>query len=89
MACSLVIAKPLSEAMLKIVNSIPGNKLQWILNRNSFILIQENAFENIAWKMAAVLFGPQYVNDKRQKYENTLVASAIFMFFEFVIYEMT
>ena len=31
-----------------------GNKLQWNLNRNSCIFIQENAFENVVWKMAAI-----------------------------------
>ena len=35
-------------------------KLQWNLNRNSHIFIQENAFEHVDWKMAAVLSRPQY-----------------------------
>ena len=39
-----------------------GNKNQWNLNRNSNIFIQENAFEYIVWKMAAILSRPQYVN---------------------------
>ena len=43
----------------KIVNWIGGNKHQWNSNRNSSILIQENAFKNVVWKMAANLSGPQ------------------------------
>ena len=37
------------------------NKLQWHLKINSYHLIQENAFENVVWKMAAILSRPQYV----------------------------
>ena len=32
------------------------------LNRNSYIFIQENAFENVVWKMAAILSRPGCVN---------------------------
>ena len=39
-----------------------GNKNQWNLNRNLYIFIQENAFENVVWKMAAILSLPQCVN---------------------------
>ena len=39
-----------------------GNKPQWNLNWNSFIFIRENAFENVFWKMAAILSWPQCVN---------------------------
>ena len=39
-----------------------GNKLQWNRNRNLSIFIQENAFENVVWKMAAILSRPQCVN---------------------------
>ena len=35
------------------------NKLQWNFNRNSYILIQGNAFENVVWQMAAILSRPQ------------------------------
>ena len=31
------------------------NKFQWILSRNSYIFIQENAFENIVCEKAAIL----------------------------------
>ena len=47
-------AKPLSESMLEIVNWTLGNKFQWNLNQNLFIFIQESAFENVIWKMAAI-----------------------------------
>ena len=40
----------------------PKEKLQWNLNRNSHIFIQENAFENVVWKLAATLSLPQYAN---------------------------
>ena len=33
-----------------------------VIMRNSYILIQENAFENIVSKMAAILSRPQCVN---------------------------
>ena len=45
-----------------IVNWTLGNKLQWKPNRNLYIFIQENAFENIVWEMVAVLSRPQCVN---------------------------
>ena len=36
--------------------------LHWNDNQDSYIFIQENAFENIVWKMAAILSRPQCVN---------------------------
>ena len=47
-----------------IVNWTPGNKLQWNLNRNLYIFIQENALENIVWKIAAILSRPQCDNKR-------------------------
>ena len=44
-----------------IVNWNLGRKLQWNFIRNSSIFIQENAFENVVWKMAAILSWPQCV----------------------------
>ena len=38
-----------------------GTQFQWNLNLNSYIFIQENAFENV-WKMASILSQPQCVN---------------------------
>ena len=39
-----------------------GNKLEWNLKRNSYIFIQEKAFENVTWKIPAILSRPQCVN---------------------------
>ena len=41
------------------------NKLQWNRHRNSGIFVQENAFENVVWKMATILSPPQCVNITR------------------------
>ena len=38
-----------------------GKKFQWNLNRNLYIFIQENAFENVVWKLAVILSRPQCV----------------------------
>ena len=45
-----------------IVSWTPRNKLQWNSNRNSYIFIQENPFENVVWKMAAILSQPRWVS---------------------------
>ena len=45
-----------------ILNLTPRNKLQWNFNRYSNIFIQENPFQNVVWKMAAILSRPQCVN---------------------------
>ena len=44
-----------------IVNWTLGNKFQWNLNWNLYIFIQENAFDNVVWKMAAILSRPHCV----------------------------
>ena len=44
-----------------IVNWTLRNKLQWNFDRNSYIFIQENAFDNVVWKMAAILSWTQCV----------------------------
>ena len=41
--------------------SFSATLLQWNLNRNSYIFIKENGFENVVWKMVAILSGPQCV----------------------------
>ena len=48
-----------------IVNWIPRNKLQWNFNRISYIFNQENAFESVVWKWAAILSRPRCVNCKQ------------------------
>ena len=47
-----------------IVNWALRNKYQWNFKRNSckYIFVQQNAFENVIWKNAAILSRPQYVN---------------------------
>ena len=42
---------------------IHRNKLQWNINRNSNIFIQDIAFENVVWKMSTILSRPQCVKD--------------------------
>ena len=48
-----------------IVNWALRNKLQSNPNRNSYLFIQENAFEHV-WKMAAILSPPQCVKDVKR-----------------------
>ena len=63
MACRLDGAKPLSERMLEYCNLNPWEQTSVKYFRNLYTVIQENAFENVVWKMAAVLSRPQCVND--------------------------
>ena len=44
-----------------IVNLTLRNKLQWNINHNWYIFTQENTFEHVVWKMAAVLSRPRCV----------------------------
>ena len=50
------------------------NKLQWNSNRNLYIFIQENLFENVVWKKVPILYPPQCVNP----YHAELVLGNIF-----------
>ena len=68
MACRLVGAKPLSEPMLEYCQLDPWDKLQRNFNQNSYIFIQESAFENVVWKMAAIFSRPQCVNQSLNDY---------------------
>ena len=61
MACRLAGVKPLSEPILEYSQLNFKNKHQWNLNQNSCIFIPENAFENVVWKMAAIVSRPQCV----------------------------
>ena len=45
-----------------IVNSNLRNKLQWNPRQNSFIFIQENAFENVVCNRASIQSRSQWVN---------------------------
>ena len=50
-----------------------GNKLQWNLRWNLYIFIQENAFETVVRKLAAVLPRPQCFNGKSQMANNLIM----------------
>ena len=61
--CSVSFStKPLSQPILCIVNWTVRNKHKWNFNQNRTIFIQENAFENIVCKLAAILSQPQRGN---------------------------
>ena len=45
-----------------IVNWTLGNKFQWNPNRNWYIFIQEIPFENVVWKMVAILSRPRWAS---------------------------
>ena len=75
MACRLSGAKPLSKPMLAYyINWTIGNKLQWNLNWNLHVFIQENGYENVVRKYSAILSRPQCVNFISNKYTATTQA---------------
>ena len=55
MACHFFGANRFMNQCLNIVNLTLGNKSQWKFNRNTYIFVRENAFENVVWKIAAIL----------------------------------
>ena len=50
MACRLFGAKPLPKPMLTFCQLIHRNKLQWNVNQNTKLFINENAYENVVWQ---------------------------------------
>ena len=64
-ACHLFGAKPLSEPTLAYYQMDLRKIFQWNLNKNTSILIRENAFENTVRKMAAILSRPQCVKPNK------------------------
>ena len=60
MACRLVGAKQLSETMMVYCQlaSLETNFSEILIE----IFFQENAFENVVWKMAVILSRPQCFN---------------------------
>ena len=67
------------------VNWTLGNKLQWNLNRNLTIFIQENAFENVVWKMVAILSRPQCVNclvEARPSWPVAIMTNTLYCFID-------
>ena len=51
----------MTNAEMLLIQAL-GTKFQWNFKRNSHIFIQENAFEYVVWKMAAILSQPQCIN---------------------------
>ena len=64
---------------LSIVNWTLGNKLQWNVNRNSNIFVQENAFENVVCEMTSILSWPECVNDSPWQAEGSAELSHSFI----------
>ena len=77
MGCRLTRAKIFLNQLWIIVNWTLRNTLQWNLNRNSNIFIQENAFESVVCETVAILSRPQCVKAKpRQGSKRALQVSA-------------
>ena len=54
-----------ANAGIVLIGTLKTN-LSEIFNQNWYIFIQENAFENIVWKMAAILSRPQCIKKNVQ-----------------------
>ena len=50
-----------------LLNGPLGANFSVMLIKNLYILIHENAFENVVWKIAAILSRPQCVKDTHEK----------------------
>ena len=61
MVCCLFGTKPLSEPMLAYCQLDPGKKLQWNMDQNTKIFIQEDSLENVVCLIAAIFSWPQRV----------------------------
>ena len=57
MACRLVGTKPLSEPMMDNFYLDHMEKTWLYFNQNSYIFIEENAVQNVAWKVTAICVG--------------------------------
>ena len=62
-----------TNAGIFLIRTRLRNKLQWNLKQYSCIFIQESAFENVVWKMAAILPRPQCFNGTRHSCESVRV----------------
>ena len=67
-----------SNAGILLIWTLIRNKYQWNLKRNWCIFIQANAFENVVWKMAAILSRPQCVNTLRPRQNGRHFSDDIF-----------
>ena len=56
-----------------IIWNSDGILLNWNFNRNSYIFIQENAFENVVWEMTAILSQLQCVTGLRESIGNQYI----------------
>ena len=63
MACCLFSAKPLTDPKLPYCQLDPRNKIQWNINRNSYIFIYKNAFENVSKKFVAISLSLNVLNN--------------------------
>ena len=59
---------PVQHQAIIWTNWTIANELQWNSNQNSYIFIQENVFENVVWKMVAILSWPQHVTWHENEY---------------------
>ena len=55
-ACSVPLLEPI--LIFCWLDSL-GKKIHWNFNQNAIIFTQENAFQNVVYKMMAILFRPQ------------------------------
>ena len=51
-----------TNAVILLIWLLGRNIIQWNINRNPYIRIQQKAFENVVCEMAAILRRPQFVN---------------------------
>ena len=74
----LMVSSHYSNQCWHIVNWTLGNKLQWNLNRNLYIFVQENAFEIVVRTFVAILSWSKCVNDIKYEYEFCKMAAILF-----------
>ena len=60
------------------VNWAPRNKLPCNFNRNSYILVPENSFENVIWKMAAICLDLNVLKRPHGRYSEFIPALYVF-----------
>ena len=56
MVCHMFVAKPLPKPKLTFYQLDHKDKFKWNFNPNEVIFIEENAFKNVVYNMAAILF---------------------------------
>ena len=81
---NLFSTKLLCEPMLEYCHLDLWSILQWKFNRNSYIFIQEPTFENVVWKMAAILSQP-HVLTKQSQFSTKPLFEAMLTYFNWAI----